>query len=280
MIDPVVAISSTVNVKSVVRDFLGNALTSIPVTLTITSSSIGTATQTGNTAANGVASFTFSAPATSQVVKLTGSTGNLSDLSYVYVANAGTAANSGLTNANSNLFTIGDLATYFVTATKNGTGTPNMQVAKLATNPCPDSSSVASYAKSPFVDVLLEETGNVTSVDITVKYDPSLGGSEANYLLYWCDPETGDWAQVSSSTIDASADTAKFTVTTSTVPSLGQLEGTGFVVASPDPTALKELNLSTRSGNLVWSGLIGVLAFLGVAATTLLAWQRRKHPRA
>jgi pullulanase/glycogen debranching enzyme len=285
--DPAVAISSTVNVKLVVRNSVGSALSDIPVTLTITggTGAINSSYQSlaGSTDGSGVASFTFNAPATTQVVKLTGRAGSLADVTYAYIASAGTTANSGLMNANTNPFTIGSLATYFVTATKNGTGTPNMQVATLATNPCPDSLGIIpeSYTKSPFVDVLLEKTVNVTSVDITVKYNPNLGGSESNYLLYWCNPETGDWEQVPSSTIDASADTANFTVTTSTVPSLGQLEGTSFVVASADPTALQGLNLSTRSGNLVWIGLIGVLAFLGVATTTaLLAWQRRKHPLA
>ena len=128
-------------------------------------------------------------------------------------------------------FTTGQLANHGVCMTTYGNGTPWQGVAQFSGNPCPNS-NVGVSPLSPFVDALLENPTDVSSVEITVAY--TADSNEEFHLVYWCDL-SGNWTFFNgTSTIDMDNNTITFTVNETSSPSLSQLKGTPFVIKSPD----------------------------------------------
>ena len=143
-------------------------------------------------------------------------------------------------------YSIGDLSTYNVTATKLGQGTPWLGVARFTGDPCAQS-AVGVDEIGDFVDVLMEDLSAIDSLEVTVGYT-EVGDNPA---LYWCDAD-GQWSQIVGGTVDTENKTVKLTVGESTTPDLGDLEGTPLVVGSSTPLSITVAwFLAERVGDVV-----------------------------
>ena len=202
------------------------------------------------TGGDGVATVTYTAGSTNSVVRIDATVDGtaLSDPAYVYVSSSteATAQRWTVTGDDS----LNDPASS-ITATKHGSGTPWLGVARFVGNPCLQSLQTLT-PMGDYVDVLLEGTTGVDSLDLTVGYS-----GEGSPMLAWCGSD-GQWSSIENgTTVNTDDKTVSFTVTDSTVPSLNQLQGTPLVVNNGTPLAVTlSYFLATPSGDGVhfaWS---------------------------
>ncbi len=154
----------------------------------------------------------------------------LTDDTFVYVAAATGATRQERSTGNQH--SIGHLGDYSIVAEQSGDGTPWLGVARYAANPCPNSTQAVTPA-GDYVDLLLEGTGGVNSLTVTVAYSDTIGSPS----LYWCDVN-GEWQATTVGTVDTDNKTITLAVTDATSPSLSDLEGTPLVVGSNAPLAV------------------------------------------
>jgi glycosidase len=152
---------------------------------------------------------------------------------------------------------------------KRGLGEPVVALAVFAGNPV--SNNPSSDIRSNFVDIHLSSATDVDALHIAIdcSSDCATGAS-----LWWWDDSTTVWRAISGATFSASQ--ASFVVTSASTPNLSQLNGTPFVVAGQQPTALGVQRLDGRSSPA--NGLALLLASLLLAAggAGLLWWRQRR----
>ncbi|MCB0044107.1 MAG: pullulanase-type alpha-1,6-glucosidase [Caldilineaceae bacterium] len=183
------------------------------------------------TDANGQATVTYTGAAGPAVARIDATVNGslLTDPAYLFVVQPVTSSQQEMTDADPD--TVGSLAVNSVQIEKQGSGQSWAGVATFAGDPCPAGTPVGIPAASPYVDVLLEETTDITGLAVTVQYTDE--ADEATHTLYWCNAD-GNWSEVGGGTIvrDGVNNTVQFTVTDATTPSLAQLEGTPFVAGA------------------------------------------------
>ncbi len=185
---------------------------------------------------SGEARIQYTGPATAAIARIDGTVagGALSDAAFVYVATL--IGGQSQERATGDPHETGDLAVHGVMLGKQGPGQPWVGVARFSGDPCPAGSEGTS-AVSPFVDVLLEDPTDVSSLVVTLQYTEDQ--NEADHKLYWCDT-TGAWHEATGGALvrDDTANTLAFTVTDVTTPDLTQLEGTPFMAFNDTPLAV------------------------------------------
>ena len=147
------------------------AVAGATVTFAIVSGGGSLDKQSAATGVDGSASVIYTADSTNNVARIDATLAGtaISDSAYVFVSELGTTESAVQQLSTSDAFTIQtpDLLPS-VAVTKNGTGTPWMGVALFGGNPCPSSQAITPLG--PFVDVLLENSTGVDSLDLTVDY--------------------------------------------------------------------------------------------------------------
>ncbi len=155
-----------------------------------------------------------------------------------------------------------------LSVTKTGSANPLMTLAIFDGNP--QSSQPGGSESSPFVDIHLPDATNVTSLAVQITCNSSCG---SNSKVWWGNPVTGVWQEVSNASLSIVGNTASFTLSGSSIPNLSQLDGTPFVVSENQPTAVSLITFSGthRTETAVWL----LLALFAITGAVL-----RRRPRA
>jgi hypothetical protein len=142
--------------------------------------------------------------------------------------------------------------------TKSGSANPLLVLARFDSNP--QSSQPGGSESSPFVDIHLPDATGVTSLAVAIECSGSCGSS-----VWWGNPVTGVWQEVSNASLSIVGSTASFTLNGSSTPSLAQLDGTPFVVSDDQPTAVTLSSITTNGGTAtaVLPALLATIAGLG-----------------
>lgn len=277
---PAVAFNDSTTISSTVQTHDGRFVSGVMVNFALIGGTGSLSAGSATTDAQGVATVAYTAPAGFTVAKVEASitavdTNTYTDSAFVYVGASTTAQTNAV--ANSNPFTLGDLVTYGVQVEKYGTGSPIVGVARLDGDVCAGSPGNGKGAVGPFVDVLLENTTNVTGLEIVVAYTET--DDAVNHELYWCD-ENGNWTDISESITPNTGDrTLTFTITGATTPNLSQLEGTPFVVggSSGDPLAVTLTDVQVNKGMGKTAVFLVVLILISLSFPLLLLASLKKR---
>jgi hypothetical protein len=153
--------------------------------------------------------------------------------------------------------------------TKTGSANPLLVLARFDGNP--QSSQPDGSESSPFVDIHLPDDTNVDSLVVQITCSGSCGS-----VVWWGNPVTGVWQEVSNAGLSISGSTASFTLNGGSTPSLAQLDGTPFVVSNDQPTVvtLTSFTIRPESETAVPLLITTLLLTLGVAGA--VAARRRR----
>jgi pullulanase len=206
--------------------------------------------QSAATDGSGVAAVTYNAPANPEVAEIRATLASLAALTDTVLINVAAGGGQPLVSAgqtqvsDSGVFTVGNIVDNHIEIVKIGEGTPTVGWSEFSANPCP--SSPGNKIVSPFVDVHVESAVGVDAIVVTVRYTDTTNAGQ--HRLLWCD--NGVWMQVDGVVYNnlPPANTMVFTITSDTLPTLLQLEGTPLVgVGSNAPTAVTVSQFSAHA---------------------------------
>ena len=222
--------SDTVTATLLTHDGLPVANTTVNFAV---ASGNGTVSATAVTNAAGQATVNYTAPNTVTVGIIastyTPSTGTgLEGLTAVYVGYRADVSQLQVSRLASGSDTI-SLAPLQVT--KNGTGEPLITLAIFNGNP--QSTRPEGSESSAYVDIHLPDATDVTSLDVVLDCIGTCGTA-----VWWGEPVTGNWVQVSNANLVINTNQVSFTIDGSSTPSLSDLTGTPFVVSTNQPLAV------------------------------------------
>lgn len=226
------AISGTDAVTATLLTHDGLPVTNTTVNFAVLSGG-GTVPATAVTNANGEAVINYTAPNTVTVgiiasTYTSAATDALEGLTAVYVGYRADVSQLQV----SRLATGSDTAVLGpLQVTKNGTGTPLLTLAIFNGNP--QTIQPEGGESSAYVDIHLPDTTNVTSLDVVLDCIGTCGTA-----VWWGDPVTGNWVQVSNANLVINSNEVSFTIDGSSTPSLSDLTGTPFVVSTNQPLAV------------------------------------------
>ncbi len=261
-VQPAIPLNGNVVISATVTDNSA-PVSGVEVSFLITDGGGSLSAFRATTNAQGVATVTYMGGNTKAVAHIQAQYGQARDDAYVHVG-AETVANVHQ-RASTGTFTLDRLSDWGIKLTKTGTGTPLLGAAQLQGSPCPNSNVGSFYAKSAFLDALLQDTTGVDSLELVIHYGNE-SGTEAAFQLYWCDQ--GTWQAVSGAIQDLNANTFTFTVNNTSTPNLSQLNGTPFVVGGSEPTATTLIAFKVQTTAPLWALLLAGLT---------LTWLRRRY---
>jgi len=247
------------------------AASGTPVTFTLVSGAGNLSTNSATTDNNGQASVTFTAPTNGKgvsqiLVKAGGSNpypGAYDTLAIFY------GYGTDISAQNSAVMTIGpytldDHTNTGVWAQKLGNGEPQLALARFTGNPAAGVDPYQGNVTSPYVDINLSSATNVTQLNVRVYCTSACA---ANDILWWWNATDGKWVPVTGSVVNTTDNYVAATITSSTSPTLAQLNGTPFVAGYESPTAIELVNLSADTHTKPW----GLLALVGLGILILLS---------
>ncbi len=246
-----VAAGGSTPINATLQPQAGESVADLTITFTILSGGGSLSSSSASTNSSGIATVTLNAPAAQDEVVVqaafTAPTGHeIADVITIYVGYEAEVTEQETVQTDAGSQQVGDTDTLNVEVIKEGSGQPTISLAKFAASPV---ALDVTPSYSPYVDVHLDATTGVTSLQITVHYTED--EEEATHALWWWNGSM--WAQVNETvTRDTTANTLSFTVTASSTPSLSQLTGTPFVTSESAPAAVPLAGLSaTAAGEQV-----------------------------
>ncbi len=243
-----------------------------PISFTLLSGAGTLSAASQNSDSNGVATIQYQAPNTVTIgivrsAYMPASGPELEALTAVYVGYRANVTDLYVGRVSSSA-SVGALS-----VTKSGSANPLMTLAIFDGNP--QSSQPGGSETSPFVDIHLPDAAGVTSLAVQIQCSSSCGSK-----VWWGNPITGVWQEVTNASVNISGSTASFTLNSSSTPSLAQLDGTPFVVSDSQPTAVSLIMFSSSAGSAtaVWL-LLALFVITGAVLLRRATWLQQSHAR-
>ncbi len=240
--------------------------------------SSGTAVVSGGA---GQASITYNAPSSgSTVATIKASAGSYAGAAATgavlvgYPVNVSAQASQRMTIGPATLDATGAVDVW---VSKTGNGEPTVTVAKFAGNPAGGVDPYQGSVNTPYVDVHLSGTSDVTQIEIRVDCNGTCSGDER---LWWWDAVNSRWSAFSTLNSGQSGGASGYVwgrVTATSSPSLSDLTGTAIVGGNPSPTVVEVETVENGNSPATWPmAAAAALALLGGLAAAFVIVRKRR----